>query len=170
MKKAKKKTKKVVKKKTKKKILYMETEECHYNVFALMVKERIATLMKKKNVNSTQLARKLKKTKSWVSQLLSLDTNRNLTLKTVHSIYRVLDEELDIISYNELKEMKKDRVMKVESKGYKSSLNEAENEVLQGSLQKAFQEALQEVVRNQSSEKFSIKPFRNQYKRVLYEQ
>lgn len=62
--------------------------------FILEVTERICAYMDKHNITRTELARRLGKSKGFVSQLL--DGGRNLTLRTLADVSYALDSKLTL--------------------------------------------------------------------------
>lgn len=75
----------------------------HYVVHALQ--EKICEIMNKKGISKTELAKKMKVSKSEVSRLLG--EGRNLNLKTIAKIFFSLGEELDIKARSETKKVAK---------------------------------------------------------------
>lgn len=69
---------------------YSETREFRFGVFMLQIKANIIELMAQKKIKRKELAIRLNRNKSYVTQILSPDAN--LTLKTIHSIYDALNE------------------------------------------------------------------------------
>ena len=63
----------------------------------LEITERIVELMKKENINRTELAKRLRVKKPFISKLLN--GNPNMTLKTMVSLSMALDYDLNI-SFN----------------------------------------------------------------------
>lgn len=71
----------------------------HYLVHALQ--EKICEIMNRKKVSKTDLAKRMKVTKSEVSRLLG--EGRNLSIKTVAKIFFALGEELELKTKSETK-------------------------------------------------------------------
>ena len=61
--------------------------------------EEICRLMEAKDVSKAELAKRLGKTRSYVTQLL--DSGRNLTLRTIADVFAVLNEQPAILTRTE---------------------------------------------------------------------
>jgi len=71
----------------------------HEKYLRLEIIEKIFEIMEEKRIKQTDLARKMKISKSQVSRLLADD--RNLTLSSVAKIFAALGEELAILTKSE---------------------------------------------------------------------
>ncbi len=66
--------------------------------FLVEVETAINRIMSKKNIKQTELANKLEISKARVSQLLSENESKNMTLRTVAKIFAALGEKVEITS------------------------------------------------------------------------
>jgi len=74
-----------------------ELEEFYFQEkLILEVTELVASLMEKKGINKTELARRLGKGKSYITQLL--DGTSNMTLRTIADVFVALDSMLIVNS------------------------------------------------------------------------
>lgn len=89
----------------------------HYLVHAMQ--EKICEIMNRKKVSKTELAKKMKITKSEVSRLLG--EGRNLSIKTVAKIFFALGEELDLATKSETQKISETYAAEV-SKGSQAYL------------------------------------------------
>ena len=68
--------------------------------FLAQAQEEISQLMEKRNVSRAELARRLGKTRGFVTQLLN--SGRNLTLRTIADVFSALGEQPAILAKTEV--------------------------------------------------------------------